>query len=299
MELKTIGTELNTLGKRRSTTLSFLSDSDSFKKYKQASAELVTLRADVAALERRRNYLHKLQELRAAIRTLKDEKSQILAKAEADVEMHDADHTSKFSRIRLFFSEFAEEVLQRKALLSVLVNNEGHLDFKAEILDEAGNTTSADLGHTYLKLLCIAFDMSILRAHLKDRFPRFAYHDGVFESLDDRKKETLVLMLRRYADLGLQPIITLIDSDLPPRKKGPHLSLRRKRLSWFCTTRVMKAGSSRCRAGDPERVLLNDVVANLNEGPGNTRPSLRPLGGGVRLRRRSARRRRSISGVSR
>jgi uncharacterized protein YydD (DUF2326 family) len=93
----------------------------------------------------------------------------------------------------------------------------GHLEFRAEILDEAGNATSADLGHTYRKLLCIAFDLAILRAYLDDKFPRFVYHDGVFESLDDRKKENLLAVIRRYADLGLQPIITLIDSDLPAR----------------------------------------------------------------------------------
>ncbi|MFZ2218795.1 MAG: DUF2326 domain-containing protein, partial [Rhodoferax sp.] len=65
--------------------------------------------------------------------------------------------------------------------------------------------------------LCIAFDMAILRAHIEDKFPRFVYHDGVFESLDDRKKENLLTVIRRYADLGLQPTITLIDSDLPVR----------------------------------------------------------------------------------
>ena len=53
--------------------------------------------------------------------------------------------------------------------------------------------------------------------HLDDKFPRFVYHDGVFESLDDRKKENLLAVIRRYAELGLQPIITLIDSDLPAR----------------------------------------------------------------------------------
>jgi uncharacterized protein YydD (DUF2326 family) len=219
-ELKAIGAELNSLGKRRSETLSFLSDSDTFQKYKQASAELVTLRADVAALERQRNYLHRLQELRAEIRNLTEQKNHIQTQIEANVQKQNAENNSKFSQIRIFFNEFVEEVLQRKALLSVSVNTEGHLDFKAEILDEAGNATSADMGHTYRKLLCIAFDMSILRAHLDERFPRFAYHDGAFESLDDRKKETLLTMLRRYADLGLQPIITLIDSDLPARKKG-------------------------------------------------------------------------------
>jgi uncharacterized protein YydD (DUF2326 family) len=35
--------------------------------------------------------------------------------------------------------------------------------------------------------------------------------------LDDRKKENLIAVIRRYADLGIQSIITLIDSDLPAR----------------------------------------------------------------------------------
>jgi uncharacterized protein YydD (DUF2326 family) len=57
----------------------------------------------------------------------------------------------------------------------------------------------------------------VLRAHLDDAFPRFAFHDGVFESLDDRKKENLLAVIRRYSELGLQSVVTLIDSDLPPR----------------------------------------------------------------------------------
>jgi len=62
-----------------------------------------------------------------------------------------------------------------------------------------------------------------IRAHLDQRFPRFVYHDGIFESLDDRKKENLLAVIRAYADIGIQSVITLIDSDLPPRteKVGP------------------------------------------------------------------------------
>jgi uncharacterized protein YydD (DUF2326 family) len=40
----------------------------------------------------------------------------------------------------------------------------------------------------------------------------------VFESLDNRKKENLIVVLREYSQLGLQLIITLIDSDLPRRE---------------------------------------------------------------------------------
>jgi len=219
-DLKRINTELNTLGKRRSEMLAFLSATDVFSKYKKVSDELVSLRADITSLERQRGFLARLQELRAEIRTVNEEREQLQVRIEEDVERQNADDKSLFSTIRLFFSEIIEEVIDRKALLSVSPNNEGHLDFKAEILDESGNTTSADLGHTYRKLLCIAFDMALLRAHLDQKFPRFVYHDGALESLDDRKKENLLAVIREYADFGIQTVITLIDSDLPKRAAG-------------------------------------------------------------------------------
>ncbi|MGA8618451.1 MAG: DUF2326 domain-containing protein [Candidatus Sulfotelmatobacter sp.] len=158
---------------------------------------------------------------------MNEEREHLQTQIEQDVEQQNSDDKSLFSTIRLFFSEIIEEVITRKALLSVSPNKEGHLDFKVEILDESGNTTSADRGYTYRKLLCIAFDMALLRAHLGQKFPRFVYHDGVFESLDDRKKENLLTVTRAYAELGIQSIITLIDSDLPPRteKEGPVFTL--------------------------------------------------------------------------
>jgi uncharacterized protein YydD (DUF2326 family) len=216
-EIKRVNAELNTLGKRRMENLAFLSATDAFDKYKQFSDEMVTLRADIISLERQLGFLHRLQELRSQIRALKEEQAALQVQIEVNVEQQNSDKESLFSAIRVFFNEIVEEVISRKALLSVSPNSLGHLEFRADILDESGNTTSADLGHTYRKLLCIAFDMALLRARLDQKFPRFVFHDGVFESLDDRKKEKLLAVIREYADLGLQPTITLIDSDLPPR----------------------------------------------------------------------------------
>jgi uncharacterized protein YydD (DUF2326 family) len=222
-ELKIVSSELNSLGKRRSDMLGFLSGTDVFAKYKQVTDDLVTLRADIATLERQRGFLHRLQELRGEIRALSEECTHLQSQIESNVEAQSADNDSLFSTIRLHFSEIVEEVIAHKALLNVRVNGEGHLEFRADILDDAGKATSAGLGHTYRKLLCIAFDLAVLRAHLDDKFPRFVYHDGVFESLDDRKKVNLLAVIREYADLGVQPIITLIASDMPPasENEGP------------------------------------------------------------------------------
>src|ERR1700692_4665859 len=176
---------------------------------------MVGLRADITSLERQRAQLTRLQEYRTEIRTITEERGRLQVLIEADVEKQNSDNSSLFSTIRLFFNEIVEDVIDRKALLSVSPNKEGHLEFKAEILDEAGNTTSADMGHTYRKLLCIAFDMALLRAHLDHKFPRFVYQDGVFESLDPRKKQNLLAEIREYTEMGIQSIITLIDSDSP------------------------------------------------------------------------------------
>lgn len=216
-ELKTLNSEIGKLNKDRSETLAYLSNTDIFEKYKRMSNELVVLKAEITSLERQRNSLHRMQELRNEVRTLSDEKLQLQTKVEADVNDQNSNNGSLFSRIRIFFSEIVEDVIDRKALLNASINQEGHLEFSAEILDESGNTTSADMGHTYRKLLCIAFDLAILRAHVSDKFPKVVYHDGVFESLDDRKKENLLEVIRQYANYGIQEIVTLIDSDLPQR----------------------------------------------------------------------------------
>lgn len=219
-ELKRVNTDLRDLGQLRRAELAFVSGTDVFTKYKQATDELVTLLADIAALERQRAFLRRLQDLRTEIRSVSEELGHLQTRIEQDVEQRNSERTSLFSKIRLYFSEIVEAVIDRKALLSVTPNQQGHLEFRAEILDESGNSTSADRGNTYRKLLCVAFDLALARAHLVGRYPRFVFHDGIFEALDDRKKRKLEEIIRRYADLGIQQVVTLIDSDLPAPEDG-------------------------------------------------------------------------------
>ena len=223
VELKEVNASLTELGRHRARGLAFLSSTDTFRKYKDISDDLVTVRADIVSLERQKSYLHRLQELRSSIRKLRDECRGLQSKIEEDVDRQNSDAAGRFASIRGLFSEIIEQVIDRKALITVQPNSYGHLEFRAEILDEAGNATSADRGNSYRKLLCVAFDMAVLRAHLDEEFPRFLYHDGAFETLDDRKKENLIEVMREYASLGIQQVVTLIDSDLPRqgRASGP------------------------------------------------------------------------------
>ena len=94
------------------------------------------------------------------------------------------------------------------------LNNAGGIDFRAEFIGESGSATSGDRGTSYKKLLCLAFDFALMRAYLDEPFPRFLFHDGAFEQLESRKKANLARVLREYAELGLQPIVTTLDGDV-------------------------------------------------------------------------------------
>lgn len=118
-ELKAVAEQLDELGKRRSDVLGFLSSTDVFAKYKQVTDDLVTLRADIATLEKQRGFLRRLQELRGEIRALTEACVHLQSQIKADVESQNTDEASLFSVIRVYFSEIVEEVLAHKALLSV------------------------------------------------------------------------------------------------------------------------------------------------------------------------------------
>ena len=215
-ELAAVSNALAQLNAERSQHLAFLSETDVFDKYKKLSTELTEVKADVADLHHQRDNLLKLEALRKEIQQTASNCDRLREAVEANVAAQ-SDKASLYSAVRIYFDEIVKKVLDRNAILSVSLNGEGHLDFKAEILDAVGNATSADAGHTYRKLLCIAFDLAVLRAHQGTNFPHFVIHDGVFETLDNRKKENLLEVLHQYAELGLQSVVTAIDSDLPPR----------------------------------------------------------------------------------
>ena len=210
--------ELTGLNKRRSNLMGSLSSGDVFERYRSLSADVIDLKAEIEILEYQRKAASRLQELRAELRTLAEERARLQTTIEEDIAECTSNVDGRFYAIRSHFNEIVEVVLDRKALLSVGVNAEGNLEFSADILDEQDKATSAAVGTTYKKLLCIAFDLAVLRAYAKDQFPKFVFHDGVFESLDHRKKENLLRILRQYSELGIQIIITVISSDLPPRE---------------------------------------------------------------------------------
>lgn len=210
-----ITSRLDELNQSRTESLEFLREADSLVKFRELSREVAGDQAELAILDARRSAATRLMELRRDKRTLSEEYGQLMTVVEADIEAVSKDETSRFAELRRFFTEIVHEVLGQDAVLAVRMNNAGGLDFTAEFISNSGVATSGDRGTSYKKLLCIAFDLALLRSNLDVSFPRFVYHDGALEQLEPRKREKLIGVLRSYAQLGVQPIISLLDSDLP------------------------------------------------------------------------------------
>jgi uncharacterized protein YydD (DUF2326 family) len=210
-----IGVELTGLNEERRRSLEFLRQSDDLAKYKELGEELSTAQSELSALEAKRTAASKFTELRREQRSLAEEVGALQTEVEDAIDSASGDPASRFESIRSYFAEIVDEVIGESAILGISMNAKGGIDFRAEIVNPSGTATSEDRGTSYRKLLCIAFDLALIRAYLDEKFPRFVYLDGALEALDPRKQEKLIGVFREYASIGLQPILSLLDSDLP------------------------------------------------------------------------------------
>ena len=213
--IEAIDDELVELNRERASSLEYLRETDALAKYKELSRSLATLQADLTTLEARRAAAARLIDLRQERRSLAETYGHLQTAVETQLEQVSQDEESQFGRIRRYFSDIVFEVLGEHAILAMSLNSQGGIDFRAEFISQSGTATSGDRGTSYKKLLCIAFDLAILRANLNHRFPRFVYFDGALEQLEPRKREKLLKTFRDYVQIGLQPILSLLDSDLP------------------------------------------------------------------------------------
>jgi uncharacterized protein YydD (DUF2326 family) len=219
-EIGRIAAELKILNARRRKNLEYLRSEDVFDKYRTLSAEVAKAAAEIGLLKRQHNTLSDIQDKQRELREAKADYTKTQSLAEGALKEARQDHTSLLYRIREYFSGQLKDVLGRDAILSVSLNGEGNLEFRTDFVDGNELTTSEADGTSFKKLLCVAFDLAIVRAHLEGAFPRFVFHDGIFELLDPRPKMNLLESVRSYADLGIQSIITVMDFDLPSSGDG-------------------------------------------------------------------------------
>lgn len=129
------------------------------------------------------------------------------------------DLNNRYRNIRSLFSDFFGEVVNEIAVLSWKINKNGNVEFippKVKSKHDKNADTAKDEGNTYMKLLCVCFDLAIICAYRRESYFRFIYHDDVLSQQDNGIKLRLLRLIDKLCNkYDFQYIISTIKSDLP------------------------------------------------------------------------------------
>lgn len=213
-ELRFTRQRLQELDKQRRDALAAIQDRDTFHKFKGYQKKLAQLEGEVSRLEIQLQNVDVMTALSDEIERVQQEQKDISKEINTQLKTQEGDIPSTIKRC---FNEIFRTVFGVSALLYVRTNKTGNVDFLTDVApDENAEATAEGYGNTYNKMLCVAFDLAVLATYSAKSFFRFVYHDGVFEGLDNRKKELFVQVAREYCQrYNLQYIFSSIEDDVP------------------------------------------------------------------------------------
>lgn len=213
-DLRSVRQRLQELDHQRQDALSALQDRDTFHKFKEYQKKLAQLEGEVSRLEIQLRNVDVISTLNDEIEKVQQEQKDISKEIITQLKHQDGDVPTIMKRC---FNEIFRTVFGVSALLYVRTNTTGNVDFHTDVApDETSDATAEGYGNTYNKMLCVAFDLAVLATYSAKSFFRFVYHDGVFEGLDNRKKELFVQVAHSYCQrFNLQYIFSSIEDDVP------------------------------------------------------------------------------------
>lgn len=211
---KSLEKNLNEIDNQRSEYIKIMKETDTIEKYKLLQKEFSNKKASVINLE------HQLASLKEIIKLSNDIDTEriTLQKIKNKIINSLTSPSGKHIAIVKDFSKLVKTVFDQTANLYCKPNKEGNLEFDIafkETENILSKETDEAKGTSYKKVLCVLFDLAILRQYAKDSFFHFVYHDGIFESMEDRFKEQLLNVIREsVSSYGIQCIFTIIVTDL-------------------------------------------------------------------------------------
>ncbi|MCF7809094.1 MAG: DUF2326 domain-containing protein [Candidatus Marinimicrobia bacterium] len=211
--LISFGNEMSSLSAKRMEILEILGGTDSLEKFKGLQKELDRDRTSLALMEEKSAKLDAIKAFDNRLRKAKERKEQLTVQI-GDLIKNGSDRYKEIQRV---FTRIIKEVLHRTAVLYVKQNDSGNIDFHAEYTDsESDEETQERQGTSFRKLLCIAFDLSVLISYSEDRFFHFVYQDGALEQLESKRKLALLSCVRAACtEHGIQYIFSAIEEELP------------------------------------------------------------------------------------
>ncbi len=216
-ELHEINLKLENLHHEREGLLSHLTDSDTFTKFKKYQKDLVKVEGQLLKFQEKINAIDLIIKKENEIETLQNNIKSTISELK---KIHQStDKNQKYNEIRGLFSKYYKNVMDENAVLSWNINTNNNVDFippKVKSKIDESIDTAKDEGNTYMKLLCVAFDLAILCAYNKESYFRFVYHDDVLSQQDNGIKIRLLELVREITKkYRVQYILSAIKSDLP------------------------------------------------------------------------------------
>jgi len=202
------------LDAERSHRLRFMQATDTFEKFKELQKGLAEHKARLVYLEEQKSKLELVAVAARELREVERNRGRVADELKAMVERPNP----LFERFRDTFNAYCKRVLNHDGIVYFRINKQNNFDYEIGLSLPGSSTAASNLsdGTSYQKLICVLFDFALLRVYEEAPFFRFAYHDGVFEGLDNRKKNNLLDVIKEQTRTGkLQYIFTLIDTDLP------------------------------------------------------------------------------------
>mgnify|MGYP002514868164 CR=1 FL=1 len=213
-EIKSVRAQLNELNEQRNQALASLQDKDTFHKFKQHQKQLAQLEGEVSRLELQLKNIDIVSGINEKVDELKLKLKDVTKELVGEVKKPASQVTSSIKRS---FNEIFRTVFGVSALLYVKTNTKGNVEFCTDVApNEDAEATAEGNGDTYYKIMCAAFDLAVLATYSGSSYFKFAYHDGILEGLDNRKKELYIQVIRQYcSQYGLQYIFSTIEDDVP------------------------------------------------------------------------------------
>jgi len=217
VELRQIRGELKALNDKKEDLMSFLQDTETFKKFKEYQKSLIVIEKELMTLQQKLNVIDKIIAREKKNEEREEELKEILKLLKE--EYNNTANNKSYTNIRNSFSDYYKKILDETAYISWEINTLNNVDFNSPKVTSKRDTnrdTAQGKGHTYRKLLCVAFDLAILTSYNTQSFYRFVYHDDVLANEDNGVKHRLVKLIRELIELyDLQYILTVIKDDLP------------------------------------------------------------------------------------
>ncbi|MBX2907885.1 MAG: DUF2326 domain-containing protein [Taibaiella sp.] len=216
-ELDNVNTKLEELNSKKESLLSFIQDTDTFKRFKQYQKELVKIEGRIFLIKEKIKQIDIIINKEKEDKVLLDEIQDTVTKLKAVYQS--TEDNNKYSDIRTKFALFYKKIMDEDARMSWNINGNDNVDFPPpKVHEKQGEklVTAKDEGNTYKKMLCVAFDLAILTSYNHESYYRFVYHDDVLSQQDAGVKHRLLLLIRTLtASYDLQYILSVIKSDLP------------------------------------------------------------------------------------